>query len=58
LGKNQGRFGELFFGYLWLSSFQEGKFRIAGSDVQLLILYGPIILKKQDYSKLMNKHPE
>jgi hypothetical protein len=28
MGKNQGRFGE-FFRYLWLSSFQEGKFRIA-----------------------------
>jgi hypothetical protein len=28
LGKNQGRFGE-FFRYLWLSSFQEGEFRIA-----------------------------
>jgi hypothetical protein len=25
LGKNQGRFGE-FFRYLWLSSFQKGKF--------------------------------
>jgi hypothetical protein len=30
LGKNQGRFGE-FFRYLWLSSFQEDKFRIAES---------------------------
>jgi hypothetical protein len=28
LGENQGRFGE-FSRYLWLSSFQEGKFRIA-----------------------------
>jgi hypothetical protein len=28
LGENWGRFGE-FFRYLWLSSFQEGKFRIA-----------------------------
>jgi hypothetical protein len=28
LGKDKKRFGE-FFRYLWLSSFQEGKFRIA-----------------------------
>jgi hypothetical protein len=35
LGKNQGRLGE-FFRYLWLSSFQEGKFRIAANPPILL----------------------
>jgi hypothetical protein len=36
LGENQGRFDE-FSRYLWPSSFQEGKFRIAAKTEYILL---------------------